>query len=270
MIGMEGKTHVISFLKRCIDYANASIERKTKRGELEDIPKWEAYRDFTAHAVMEVEAGELDRWFPSEQPQLVDRDIAKIDLETLSHEMRSAWLTNLASPRPLALIGTTSHSGTRNIAPYTSLSIVSNSPPLAIVSLSANRDDRWRDTLINLRETKKAVLNFLPATSSAAKIVEQTAQPLDAQTSEWEEFGLTELESHHLVLQDAAFAITGQMIDEIDLSEAKAKLVVLKLSEVLVPDTSDGLEPAHLLCQHGLNRLMATPTEWHYNIDRSV
>ena len=62
---MEGKAHVISFLKKCIDYANASIERKQKRGELDDIPKWEAYRDYTAHAVMEVQAGELDRWFPS-------------------------------------------------------------------------------------------------------------------------------------------------------------------------------------------------------------
>ena len=54
---MEGKAHVISFLKKCIDYANASIERKQKRGDVEDIAKWEAYRDYTAHAVMEIEAG---------------------------------------------------------------------------------------------------------------------------------------------------------------------------------------------------------------------
>ena len=58
---MEGKEHVISFLKNCIAYADASIERKNKRGETDDISKWEAYRDYTAHALMEVEAGELDR-----------------------------------------------------------------------------------------------------------------------------------------------------------------------------------------------------------------
>ena len=67
---MEGKAHVISFLKKCIDYANASIERKQKRGETDDISRWEAYRDFTAHALMEVKAGELDRWFPF-QPDLL-------------------------------------------------------------------------------------------------------------------------------------------------------------------------------------------------------
>ena len=152
---MEGKTHVIAFLKKCIEYADASIERKNKRGEIEDIPKWEAYRDYTAHALMEVEAGELDRWFPKQQEQLGQSESQTIDLESLSHEMRSRWLTNLASPRPLALIATSSQEDVRNIAPYTSMSVVSNSPPLAIVSLSADRNDRWRDTLLNLRQTKE-------------------------------------------------------------------------------------------------------------------
>ena len=55
-----------------------------------------------------------------------------------------------------------------------------------------------------------------------------------------------------------------------DLPEAKAKLAILRLSEILIPNTLDDAQPAHILCQHGLNRLMATPTEWHYNIDRSV
>ena len=120
-----------------------------------------AYRDFTAHAVMEVERGELDRWFPSQQNFIAGQEVATVNLSSLAHETRAAWLTNLASPRPLALIGTTSPHGLRNLAPYTSLSVVSNSPPLAIVSFSADRNERWRDTLINLRETKKAVLNFL-------------------------------------------------------------------------------------------------------------
>lgn len=170
---MEGKAHVVSFLKKCIDYANASIERKQNRGEIDDISRWEAYRDFTEHAVMEVEAGELDRWFPPQAGLLGEKDVTSVNLSSLTHEMRSAWLTNLASPRPLTLIGTSSEEGKHNLAPYTSISIVSNSPPLAVVSLSANRHDRWRDTLINLKQTKHAVLNFLPASEKAVKVVEQ-------------------------------------------------------------------------------------------------
>ena len=267
---LEGKAHVISFLKKCIDYANASIERKQKRGDVEDIAKWEAYRDYTAHAVMEVEAGELDRWFPSQQKALGDSDVSTVHLDALTHDARSAWLTNLASPRPLALIATSSVRGVRNIAPYTSLSIVSNSPAMAVVSLSADRNNRWRDTLLNMRETGKAVLNFLPVSSNGATVVEQTAQPIDHGTSEWDTFGLQNLESNELVMNDAAFAIVGELVEEVDLPEAKAKLAILRLSEILIPNTLDDAQPAQILCQHGLNRLMATPTEWHYNIDRSV
>ena len=267
---MEGKAHVISFLKNCIAYADASIERKNKRGETDDISKWEAYRDYTAHALMEVEAGELDRWFPTQQPELHRQESTTIDLDSLSHESRSRWLTNLVSPRPLALIGTESKQGTLNIAPYTSLSIVSNSPPLAIVSLSADRNDRWRDTLLNLRETKVGVLNFLPVTASAATLVEQTSQPLEHGLSEWDTFSIKGLESNPLVMEEAAFALVGEMVDEMDLPEAKAKLVVLRLSNLVLPDNIDDSLPANILCQHGLNRLMASPTEWHYNIDRSV
>ncbi len=267
---MEGKAHVISFLQNCIDYANASIERKRKRGDIEDIEKWEAYRDFTAHAIMEVEADELDRWFPKQHKSFSQEDPTSIDLASLSHEMRATWLTNLASPRPLALIGTSSEDGTLNLAPYTSLSIVSNSPPLAIVSFSANRHDRWRDTLLNIRATKTAVLNFLPASARAAEIVEQTARPLEHGTSEWESFSLQGISANKLVMEDAAFALIGTMIEEIDLPEAKAKLVVLKLGEILVPGQYDAQLPAHILCQHGLDRLMATPTKWHYTIARSV
>ena len=267
---MEGKSHVISFLKKCIDYANASIERKQKRGDVEDIAKWEAYRDYTAHAVMEVEAGELDRWFPSQHKSLGESDLSSLSLEDLTHDARSAWLTNLASPRPLALIATSSDEGVRNIAPYTSLSVVSNSPPMAVVSLSADRNDRWRDTLLNMRQTKMAVLNFLPVSLNAATIVEQTAKPIAHGMSEWEAFGLESLETNELVMNDAAFAIVGELIEEVDLPGAKAKLAILRLSDILIPGGIDDAQPAHILCQHGLNRLMATPTEWHYNIDRSV
>ncbi|MGB0173974.1 MAG: flavin reductase family protein [Candidatus Poseidoniaceae archaeon] len=267
---MEGKAHVISFLKKCIDYANASIERKQKRGDVEDIAKWEAYRDYTAHAVMEVEAGELDRWFPPQQKALGESEVSSLSLDALTHDARSAWLTNLASPRPLALIATSSDEGVRNIAPYTSLSVVSNSPPMAVVSLSADRNDRWRDTLLNMRKTKKAVLNFLPVSLDAATVVEQTAKPIAHGTSEWEAFGLEPLETNELVMNNAAFAIVGELVEEVNLPDAKAKLAILRLSDILIPGGLDDAQPAHILCQHGLNRLMATPTEWHYNIDRSV
>ena len=58
---------VVSFLRRCVRYANDSIERKTESGdEEEEISRWSAYRDFTEHAIMEISRGDLDSWFEEE------------------------------------------------------------------------------------------------------------------------------------------------------------------------------------------------------------
>jgi len=62
----EKRNLVVSFLRKCVSYANDSIERKTERGEEKEISKWAAYRDFTEHAVMEVSRGDLDAWLEEE------------------------------------------------------------------------------------------------------------------------------------------------------------------------------------------------------------
>ncbi len=63
----ERRSLVTSFLRRCVVYANVSIQRKKDREDSEEeIEKWENYRDFTEHAVMEVSNGELDEWLEEE------------------------------------------------------------------------------------------------------------------------------------------------------------------------------------------------------------
>ena len=51
-MGIDERRELIeTFLRRCVTYADASIERKMKRGDDEEIiAKWQAYRDFTEHA----------------------------------------------------------------------------------------------------------------------------------------------------------------------------------------------------------------------------
>ena len=140
------KTGVIEFLQNCLEYADASILRKEKRGDNEEIiSEWKAYRNYTQYALEEVEKGDLDHWFT--------RDFSKaemeIDMDDLDHSTRSKWLAATVSPRPLALVST--RDGEReNVAPMTSLSVVSNSPPLIVMSLSQNRDAKKRDTYLNL------------------------------------------------------------------------------------------------------------------------
>ena len=65
----KDKAVVIDFLRRCVQYSDESIQRKKGRGDLEEIPKWQAYRDFTDYTIKEIEEGKLDDWFSNPQPQ---------------------------------------------------------------------------------------------------------------------------------------------------------------------------------------------------------
>mgnify|MGYP001159489674 FL=1 len=65
---VERRELIETFLRRCVTYADASIERKKKRGDDEEIiAKWQAYRDFTEHAAEEVASGDLDTWLEDDQ-----------------------------------------------------------------------------------------------------------------------------------------------------------------------------------------------------------
>jgi len=63
----ERRRLVEAFLRRCVTYADASIERKKQRGgDEEALAQWQAYRDFTEHAAEEVASGDLDTWLEDE------------------------------------------------------------------------------------------------------------------------------------------------------------------------------------------------------------
>ena len=86
-----GHDAVADFLARCIDYADNSIARKRKRGDSEKvIGEWETYREFTEHALKEVESGVLDKWFDADVPT---QDLQEIDMTSLDRNTRATWLS---------------------------------------------------------------------------------------------------------------------------------------------------------------------------------
>jgi hypothetical protein len=176
------KEAVCDFLRRCVLYADASINRKKEREESrEEIGRWTAYRDFTAYALSEVQCGELDSWFESDgeaerkRPSFLGEpmgaDPKNIDVDQLEHPERSAWLSALVAPRPVLLLSTVNAEGVANLCPVTSVSVLSNSPPLLGISLSQNREGRPRDTLVNLQNGSKLSAMVLPGTWDASLLV---------------------------------------------------------------------------------------------------
>ena len=236
------KQNVIEFLERCVVYANESIQRKTERGEDErEISRWEAYRDFTAYASEEVSRGELDDWFDSENEVIsLNSHPEAINIDDMSHSERSKWLSAIISPRPLALVSTVSNEGNRNLAPMSSVSVVSNSPPLIGMSLSSNRDGKPRDTLLNLKETKKATLAILAANNESASMVEKTAMPLPRNESEWNDIEETKTIPNGIQAPSLAIAAIETTLVEchrLPLGSV-AEWVILKVDSIIVPTST--------------------------------
>jgi flavin reductase (DIM6/NTAB) family NADH-FMN oxidoreductase RutF len=249
-----GHEAVREFLARCIEYADDSIVRKRNRGESEQvIGEWQTYREFTAHALEEVESGKLDEWFDAEPST---QDLEKIAFDTLDHSHRAAWLSGLISPRPMVMISTRDADGNENIAPYTSVSIISNSPPLLAISMSVDRAGNPRDTFTNLVNQGDCELQILSASRSAAEHVKISAAPLEE--SEWLALKL-EPPIHPL----AAAVISCRLAKVVDLPKgAVAKLVILEVISIQSRSDQIPLQGLNVLCQHGQDRLSPAPNSW--------
>jgi flavin reductase (DIM6/NTAB) family NADH-FMN oxidoreductase RutF len=249
-----GHEAVCDFLARCIEYAEDSIVRKQNRGESEQvIGEWQSYREFTTHALKEVRSGVLDEWFDAEPPT---QDLQEIAFDSLDHSTRSAWLSGLISPRPLVMISTRDGDGSENIAPYSSVSIVSNSPPLLAISMSVDREGNPRDTFSNLIDQGVCELQILSASRSAAEQVKITAAPLEG--SEWQALEL-EPPIHPL----AAAVISCNLAKVVDLPKgAVAKLVILEVVGIQTRSNEIPLQGLNVLCQHGQDRISPAPNSW--------
>ena len=233
---MDRKGVVAEFLQRCIDYSNASITRKTNRGEMEDIANLEKPR--------------------------------KIDVDTLEHKERSSWISGLLSPRPLVLASTENESGVKNLAPLTSVMSVSTSPPLLIASMSRNREGKYRDTLINLRSNKKAILHMMPSTLEAADWIDNAGTPIPPSQSEWDLTNLTPSPQEPLLVSQAIAALEVEMIEERELPDAVAKLIVLRVTHIWTSLDKVPLSGVDILCHHGIDRLTPAPDGWSKTVDK--
>lgn len=262
----DERTAVVSFLKKCNTYAQASIQRKLERGEEEDIPKWEAYIEFNDHALEEIANGTLDRWF-GDEPEGAP-PIHRLPVDSMEHVDRSIWLNSVLSPRPVVVAGTLNGEGERNFAPLSSVMQVSTTPPYLTASFSIHKDKRPRDTLHNLRNGSTVVLNLMPPTPRGATIVDETATPLPRGEDEGLLLPLETVPEQPLLLQEAVAAIEASFVEEHALPDAVATLTVLKVEAVWFSTTTIPAGGLDVLCQHGRDDMTPSPQGWKQRVEK--
>jgi flavin reductase (DIM6/NTAB) family NADH-FMN oxidoreductase RutF len=272
---------VSRFLRRCVTYADASINRKKLRGEdQKDISNWENYRQFTSFSASEVESGELDTWledggYESEPTNNIslDGENIKSNLEDLSHDERRNWLASLMMPRPISLVGTVSSGGVQNLAPMSSIGVVSNTPPLLTISLSKSRDGKERDTLVNLRNSgvgSSCMVFILPADLDSARNVQETSAKLPIDESEWDLVNGEMISDDGIpILSSSIAAMHCKMVEIHPLPEgSSASLVILRVESIV---TSSGIDSSNIpqkLMQIDYNKLgpSSNKNDWDFEV----
>ena len=272
---IDKRREIVSrYLRRCVVYSDASIERKKSRGDDPDeISRWEAFREFTAYSAGEMDSGALDSWLTDEEgdppaPPKIGDGSYTLNVESLGHRERREWLASLLMPKPVVLVATRSESGIENLAPMSSISVVSNSPPLLVLSLSANREGRPRDTLLNLQESgigSTTSIFILNAELESAEAVNKTTKIIPREKSEWDL--LPESPPNY---KSALCSLKCRVVDFYPLPEdAVGTLVILRVEEIEAPEGIDSKSIPTKLFQIGFDTLGPGPNDldWRSKID---
>ena len=153
-----------------------------------------------------------------------------------------------------------------------SISVVSNSPPLIGMSLSKDREGRSRDTLKNLIETKKATLSVMPPQMDIVRWIEASAQPLPIDQSEWMNHSAITSKDWPDAPAASLVALQTTLVAHLPLPEgAVAEWVVLRVDEILSPTLDvEQLEKESILTMLTDTEVGDTRTSdtWRHRIER--
>ena len=277
----DKREFISSFLGRCVKYADLSLERKIERGGGDiEISRWEAYRDFTAYSASEVISGALDEWLDGSSdsalpsaPEPLGSEILSTDIAKLNHVERRGLIARVIGPRPVFLVGTRDSSGARNLAPMSSVSILSNTPPLIAMSLSSDKGGRIRNTFQNIVKGgvgSEVSIHALLGDRRSAMDVEISAQPHPSDVSEWDLVSgrLIECESGDL-LSTAIATVHAEVVEIRNLPRnCKASLIIMEINSVtLALEDGEERRPRLIQISDGTLSNDIGPTGWAYALD---
>jgi flavin reductase (DIM6/NTAB) family NADH-FMN oxidoreductase RutF len=112
-----------------------------------------------------------------------------LELSQLPALERYKLLIGLVIPRPIAWISTWSENGVANCAPFSFFNVISEDPPLCIVSFNWRSDGLLKHTLKNIRRTGEFVVNL--ADEGTAKAMHLSGGEIPESESEFAKCGLT-------------------------------------------------------------------------------
>ena len=140
-------------------------------------------------------------------------------------------------PRPIAWVLTQDEEGTLNIAPFSYFMGLSSEPPTMMVSVGHKSDGTQKDTLKNLRETKKCTICMVDET--LLEKMHFSSKELDASLSEADEFSITTknvVDGFPPMVEGVPSAFFCEFYQEIDLKGSQTIPLIVEIKAQYIDD----------------------------------
>jgi flavin reductase (DIM6/NTAB) family NADH-FMN oxidoreductase RutF len=160
------------------------------------------------------------------------------ELAQLSAHERYKLLIGLVIPRPIAWVSTWSADGVANCAPFSFFNVISEEPPLCILSFNWRSDREIKHTLKNIRRTGEFVVNL--ADEGTANAMHLSATEIPEGESEFERTGLTPVPARlvkHPRIGEAAASLECRVERRIEFGPEREMVV----GEILLVHARDGI-----------------------------
>ena len=147
-------------------------------------------------------------------------------------------VSNIVVPRPIAWVSTKSKDNILNLAPFSYFIPLSSKPATLLISIGHKKDGSPKDTLKNLRDTKKC--SIVIASPNDVKILEKSATPLEYNVSEFKELNIETKEiipNYPAVPSSTKVAIFAKYLKEVELEGSKTIPVIVEIEEIYIDNS---------------------------------
>jgi flavin reductase (DIM6/NTAB) family NADH-FMN oxidoreductase RutF len=161
-----------------------------------------------------------------------------LELASLPALERYKLLIGLVIPRPIGWVSTRSANGVANCAPFSFFNVISEDPPLCILSFNRRSDGAMKHTLKNIRRTGEFVANL--ADESTANAMHASSGELPESESEFAANGLTPVPAikvKHPRIGEAAASLECRVERRIEFGPERE----LVIGEILLVHARDGI-----------------------------
>ena len=157
------------------------------------------------------------------------------EYDKIEPNQRYKLMSQTVIPRPIAWIVTKNKE--INIAPFSYFIPLSSNPPILIVSIGHKLDDTPKDTLKNIRLTKKCTI-CIPNLEDKEDVI-KTSASLDYEVSEAKEFNIKTkeiLSDFPPIIQGSKVAFFCELYQEIKIEKSRTIPLILQIKSQFIDD----------------------------------